>query len=370
MFDLENDGFDLNGIPPPPLSSYNKNNENENADEQPHINVYRSATKSERNKNEPLLRSYVDDPSVAWVPPGVRVSEGQTHAFEAGIDEAGRGPLFGRVYVAAVVLPLADVSGDLDFSLLKDSKRFTSEIKIREVADMIRRNAVAWSVNYVDEKEIDRINILRATMNCMHRCVADIHHQLQMIVGHSRPNTLLVVDGNCFVDYTSADGHVIPHVCVEGGDNKYCMIAAASILAKVARDDYVAELCRMNPYLDIVYKIGSNKGYGAKAHLDGIRQYGISPWHRRSFGLCKTSRDIQSEEIKTVVGAQMLRMCWDAVNNVVGESASTSAPASTSASASACTKKKGGRKKKEPVQEKEIKDNNQDQDTDQTSLQS
>jgi ribonuclease HII len=199
--------------------------------------------------------------------------------IEIGIDEAGRGPMLGRVYAAAVILPKDD---SFQHNLMKDSKRFTSEKKIKEVADYIKKNAIAWSVGYSDEIEIDEINIRNATYNSMHRALKNILDDKQY---------LILVDGNDFKPYTKYDNELgliqIPHTCITGGDNKYTSIAAASILAKVARDEYIEKLCSDNPELEIRYNILKNKGYGTKIHLDGINTYGITKYHRKTFGICQ-----------------------------------------------------------------------------------
>lgn len=194
--------------------------------------------------------------------------------YEAGIDEAGRGPMFGRVYSACVILPHNDET--FDYSCLKDSKRFSSHKKLMSVYEYIKENAVDYCVCYEDEATIDNINILQATQQCMHSTIKGLTH---------RPEHLLV-DGNYFKIYKDKKG-VIPFTCVESGDNTYCAIAAASILAKVERDKYIEELCKENPELDTHYGLLSNKGYGTKKHIDGIKEHGISEWHRKTFGICK-----------------------------------------------------------------------------------
>jgi ribonuclease HII len=190
--------------------------------------------------------------------------------IEAGIDEAGRGPLFGRVYTACVILP----SNNFDHSKIKDSKKFTSKKKLMEVYNYIIDNALAYSVCYETEETIDSINIRQATLKSMNRCIENIKKKLE-------PQYLLV-DGCDF--YTKEN---IPYICIEGGDNLYTPIAAASILAKVERDIYIEELCKENPYLDEYYGLSKNKGYGTKLHIDGIKNHGISLWHRKTFGICK-----------------------------------------------------------------------------------
>ena len=202
--------------------------------------------------------------------------------IEIGIDEAGRGPLFGRVYSAAVILP----KDNFDFSNIKDSKKFHSKKKIEKVADYIKENAICWSVYYEDEETIDRINILKATQWSMHKNINNIMDKCY----NDDNKFLLLVDGNYFNPYTRIEKDniiKINHVCIESGDNLYASIAAASILAKVERDKYIDELCENNPDLKEKYSIHTNKGYAAKRHLDGIKQHGISKWHRKTFGICK-----------------------------------------------------------------------------------
>lgn len=213
-----------------------------------------------------------------------------TCVVEIGSDEAGRGPMFGRVYSAAVVLPKDD---SFEHHKMKDSKKFHSKKKIEEVADYIKENAIAWSVKYADETTIDTINILQATQQAMHEAISDVKTQMMRLNPTLKPSDiLLLIDGNYFnpmthFNKTTNKIEYIPYKMIEGGDNKYTSIAAASILAKVERDKYIEELCQENPELCEHYGIDSNKGYGSKRHLDGIKQYGITKWHRRSFGICK-----------------------------------------------------------------------------------
>ena len=202
--------------------------------------------------------------------------------IEIGVDEVGRGPLFGRVYTAAVILPKDNES--FDHSKMKDSKRFTSKKKIKDVSEYIKKNAIAYAITYSDEKQIDNTNILKATMDSMHRSIN------QIITDES--STHLLIDGNYFnpIYYASLDGMIpIEYTCVEKGDNTYSAIAAASILAKVARDEYIGELCEQHPELSEIYGINTNMGYGAKKHMDAIETHGVTEWHRLSFGPCKTA---------------------------------------------------------------------------------
>lgn len=211
--------------------------------------------------------------------------------IEIGIDEAGRGPLFGRVYSAAVILPDNNI---FNYDLLKDSKKFTSENKRIEVANYIQANALAWAVSYEDEKIIDAINIRQATLNAMHKAIKIILNNYCEKNKNVCSNEMcyLLVDGNDFKPFTyyCETANIIKqlnHVLVEGGDNKYCSIAAASILAKVEHDKYIKEMCSNFPKLDIYYGLLSNKGYGTSKHIEGIKKYGISKWHRTTYGCCK-----------------------------------------------------------------------------------
>ena len=209
--------------------------------------------------------------------------------IEIGIDEAGKGPMFGRVYAAAVCLPKDPAS--FNHAAMKDSKRFHSKQLIAETAEYIRGNAIAWSVQYEEPGVIDQINIRQATFRAMHRAVKSV---LQEVLPSppTGDEILLLVDGNDFKPYLVINPtvglHPVNHVCIEGGDNKYTSIAAGSILAKVDRDAYVAGLVEQYPLLDEWYGMLANKGYGTARHMEGIQRYGRSPWHRKSYGLCQT----------------------------------------------------------------------------------
>lgn len=216
--------------------------------------------------------------------------------LEIGADEAGRGPMFGRVYSGAVILPKDD---SFHHFKMKDSKKFTSKNpkKINEVAEYIKQHAIAWAVEYEDESVIDEINILQATQSAMHKAIKNVIAQLQknqnIQLENNMDNLLLLIDGNYFKQLTILNKTKtklvnVKYEMVEGGDNKYTSIAAASILAKVERDKYIEELCKENPELIEHYGIDSNKGYGSKRHMDGIKKYGITKWHRRTFGICST----------------------------------------------------------------------------------
>ena len=183
--------------------------------------------------------------------------------IEAGCDEAGRGCLAGSVYAAAVILP-----DDYQNELLNDSKQLTEKRRYA-LREQIERDAVAWAVGIVTPEEIDKINILNASILAMHRAL----DQLQV-----RPEAV-IVDGNKFKPYRE-----LPYTCIVKGDGKYLSIAAASILAKTYRDDYMNGLADEYP----MYDWRSNKGYPTSKHRDAIRQYGISPYHRRSYNLLGT----------------------------------------------------------------------------------
>jgi len=215
--------------------------------------------------------------------------------YEIGVDEAGRGPLFGRVYSAAIILPKDD---SFDFSLVKDSKKIHSKKKIVEAENYIKEKALAWYVSFEDEQTIDKVNILQATQSAMHNCILEVRKQFNLILSNKKEEKdnshsyYLLIDGNYFNPLTYLNTktnkiEMLPYVTIEGGDNKYASIAAASILAKVERDKYIERLCEENPDLSLKYGIDSNKGYGAKKHIEGIKEHGITIWHRRSFGICK-----------------------------------------------------------------------------------
>ena len=207
--------------------------------------------------------------------------------IEIGVDEAGRGPMLGRVYTAAVILPKDD---SFNHSIMKDSKKFHSEKKIKEVAEYIKNNALSWCVTYSDESEIDELNIRNATHKSMHSSIKGVMNSDKY---SSIPYTSyqLLIDGNDFKPLLVMDDTIglvqIHHTCIEGGDNKYSAIAAASILAKVTRDAYIEELCKEHNYLITNYDLLKNKGYGTAKHMEGIRTHGISPFHRKSFGICR-----------------------------------------------------------------------------------
>ncbi len=180
--------------------------------------------------------------------------------IEAGCDEAGRGCLAGAVYAAAVILP-----ADYHNEQLNDSKQLTERQRYA-LRREIERDAVAWAVGIVSPQEIDRVNILNASILAMHRAV----EQLPQVPQH------LIVDGNRFRPFRD-----IPYTTVVKGDGKYLSIAAASILAKTYRDDYMNELHKEYP----LYDWDNNKGYPTRKHREAIRLHGVTPYHRMTFNL-------------------------------------------------------------------------------------
>jgi ribonuclease HII len=249
----------------------------------------RLSKKSESIPTEPIQNQIVQKKKRNIQQPLKQSFEQDTTIIEIGIDEAGGGPMFGRVYAGVAVLPKDD---SFDHSQMKDSKKFHSKKKIEQVAEYIKENAIAWAVEYEDEQTIDNINILQATQSAMHKGIKNVISQLSQLTDIDYDKILLLVDGNYFKPFTIINKNktkleTIKYQMIEGGDNKYTSIAAASILAKVSRDKYIDELCEQNPELIEHYGIDSNKGYGSKKHIDGIKQYGITKWHRKTFGICK-----------------------------------------------------------------------------------
>ena len=186
--------------------------------------------------------------------------------IEAGCDEAGRGCRAGAVYAAAVILP-----PDYENALLNDSKQLT-ERRRYQLREEIERDAIAWAVGIVGPDEIDKINILNASILAMHRALDQLTVRPQAII----------VDGNRFKPYHDPSSQVkLPHTTIVKGDGKYLSIAAASILAKTYRDDYMNRLAEEYPQYDWL----SNKGYPTQKHRAAIKEYGTTPYHRRSFNL-------------------------------------------------------------------------------------
>lgn len=192
----------------------------------------------------------------------------QRKLMEAGCDEAGRGCLAGPVFAAAVILPR-----NFKNAMLNDSKQL-SESQREQLRPIIQESAIAWAVASVSHEEIDEINILNASFLAMHRALNQLKQLPQ----------LLLIDGNRFKKYKD-----IPHQCIVEGDAKYASIAAASVLAKTYRDDYMLKLHDQFPN----YAWSKNKGYATAKHRSAILEFGISPVHRRSFRLVPDQLEIQ-----------------------------------------------------------------------------
>ena len=194
---------------------------------------------------------------------------------EIGIDEAGRGCLFGSLFVAGVILdPNFESLMTEQKIVIKDSKKLSK--KRRMIAkEFIEKHAVDYYVHKVDSEIIDEKNILQATLEGMHEVV----HHIQ-----TKPNKILV-DGNKFIPYKDENDEIIEHECIIGGDNSYLSIACASILAKTSKDLYIEQIVGEYPELE-KYDLLNNSGYGTKKHIEAIKKYGISNFHRKTFRIC------------------------------------------------------------------------------------
>tara|TARA_B100000035_G_C21035208_1_gene570559 strand:+ start:1595 stop:2299 length:705 start_codon:yes stop_codon:yes gene_type:complete len=215
------------------------------------------------------------------------------YKYQICLDEVGRGCLFGDVYVACVILPKDPAL--FDGTNIKDSKKFTSRKKLKSVAEYIKKNALYWNISHLNSKVIDDINILKAVMKGMHNCIDNTLIEINNNESIKMNECIAIVDGNYFTPYVKYDEakdsfQEMPHVTIEKGDAKIMGIAAASILAKDARDTYIEELCLEYPILSERYSLHTNVGYATKAHLQGISEHGISEWHRQTYGICKTAK--------------------------------------------------------------------------------
>jgi ribonuclease HII len=194
----------------------------------------------------------------------------QQEFIEAGCDEAGRGCLAGPVFAAAVILPPDFIAGELD-----DSKKLNHQQRER-LRVIIEKEAIAWAVAEVDNIEIDQINILNASFLAMHRAIEKLKVQPQY----------LSIDGNRFKKYPD-----IPHACIVKGDGKYLNIAAASILAKTHRDEFMGRIADEYP----IYQWQNNKGYPTIVHRSAALEHGLSPYHRKTFTVTAPQLDLFSE---------------------------------------------------------------------------
>ena len=196
----------------------------------------------------------------------------EQNKLEVGIDEAGRGCLLGPVCIGAVIL--GDIENNPPPYPIKDSKKCTPKVR-NILRNYIENNAIAYSVKLIHTEDIDSLNILHATMKGMHQCLDEITSQINI-------DTILV-DGTYFPYYIEKESfEAIDHHCIPGGDNEYMNIAAASILAKEYHDEYIRGLVEKNPEL-CNYDLLNNKGYGTKSHINAIKEYGKTKYHRKSF---------------------------------------------------------------------------------------
>ena len=196
----------------------------------------------------------------------------------AGVDEVARGTFIGPVVAAAVVLP--NHFEDDKYKQIKDSKKLTPK-KRAELADYIKSVCVTYGIGLASNKEIDELNILNATMKAMHRAVDEAYKKNAF--------AKILVDGPHFKGYipSGEDQDIIEHECIPKGDASYLSIAAASIIAKDYHTNFIKHLVEQNPILKL-YDIDNNKGYGTLKHLTAIKAHGITDFHRKSFGICKT----------------------------------------------------------------------------------
>tara|TARA_B100001063_G_C16623980_1_gene482187 strand:- start:81 stop:692 length:612 start_codon:yes stop_codon:yes gene_type:complete len=193
--------------------------------------------------------------------------------IEIGIDEAGRGCLIGPVCVSGVIM--GDIESNPPPYQIRDSKKCSPKIR-NILREYIENNSITYSVQLINVEEIDKLNILNATLKGMTQCVDDIRKQVNI--------DRILVDGNQFNIYMDEDFEPIEHICIPKGDDKYINIAAASILAKEYHDEYITNLVNENPQL-LNYNLLKNKGYGTKDHMNAIKEYGPTKWHRKSFKL-------------------------------------------------------------------------------------
>ncbi len=204
--------------------------------------------------------------------------------LEAGVDEAGRGPLFGSVFAAAVVAPKDGFPGGA--KAVRDSKRYSSRKRRAAAAELVKAHAIDWAVGEASAAEVDQANIRGATMLAMRRAI----QSLRVVPEH------LVVDGSDFEPFIMPslagddDDYAfvsIPHTCVVKGDSIYASVAAASVLAKVAHDAHITAFCEAEPDAAERYGLSSNMGYGTANHISALKEHGPLPLHRKSFAPCR-----------------------------------------------------------------------------------
>ena len=197
--------------------------------------------------------------------------------LEVGVDEVARGCLFGRVYAAAVIWPQEHPQDASFYPPIRDSKKLTPK-KREQLKEFIEANAIAYGISYATEQEIDKLNILAASQLAMHRALDKVRKQVDF--DH------ILVDGNYFIPYQTYTYNTF-----EKGDDKFYSIAAASILAKVYHDHYIKDLVKEYPDLE-KYNIHENMGYGASKHMEAIKMYGVTQFHRLTFKPCTGKKTI------------------------------------------------------------------------------
>ena len=194
--------------------------------------------------------------------------------LEAGIDEVARGCLAGPVYTAAVVWP-KELDESENHPILRDSKQLSARRRLI-LKDYIEETALDFSVASGSNDEIDKHNILQSTFRTMHKAIDNLNIDVDFIL----------VDGTSFKPYYNQNNDLIPHKCFIKGDSKFAAISAASILAKVYHDQFIEKLCDENPDFE-KYGWRSNMCYGTAEHINAIKDNGITPYHRKTFGICK-----------------------------------------------------------------------------------
>jgi|SaaInlStandDraft_5_1057022.scaffolds.fasta_scaffold01690_11 ribonuclease HII len=227
--------------------------------------------------------------------------------IELGIDEAGRGCLFGDLFIAGVIF-----SNNIDELInehkitIKDSKKMSK--KKRSISqEFIKKHALAYHICQISNTIIDEKNILKSTLDGMHDVVTNIKKKI-------KPDKLLI-DGNKFNTYYDEDNNIIEHECIISGDNNYLSIAAASILAKTAKDEYIEKMCKDNPDLE-KYGLLTNSGYGTKIHIDAIKEFGITIWHRKTYSICneektKLKQEKKEEKKKQITSKKLISNYFD-----------------------------------------------------------
>ena len=224
-------------------------------------------SKEKRRHNPIILKQYENEKDI-----------------EVGLDEAGRGCLFGPVCIAGVIWPKEEPENSIK---VKDSKKCTEQYR-NKCYEYIKLNAIQYSIQMIDHEDIDKKNILQCSIEGMHLCIDEITDKQSI--------DMILVDGNHFKQYYSSKmDEFIEHQCVIKGDNTYKSIAAASILAKTYRDNYIINLVKEHPELE-KYGIHKNKGYGTKEHMEAIQKYGITKWHRKSFAPCKSVEEESNQK--------------------------------------------------------------------------